>query len=146
MINLNFRTSLKLKNKMKKFFGLMLLCAAVIGFVSCQQNDEEFSPNHIIGTWETTQVYIGGDWVDIPYDSEMYATMTFNVDGSYYGDSDLFGSGYGTYTLSGNSLKTYYEGKLFYTYTIKSLTTMSAEVSMSYKNSNIGLRLKKVFD
>ena len=129
---------------MKKFFGLMVLCAMMIGFVSCQQNDNDFKPNYIIGTWETTQVYIGGDWVEIPYNSEMYATMTFNVDGSYYGDSDLFGSGYGTYTLSGNTLQTYYEGKLFYTYTIKSLTDISAEVTMAYKNSNIRLRLMKI--
>ena len=129
---------------MKKFW-ILLLCIASIVFVSCEKDeDNTFSTNQIIGTWATTQGYVGGEWIDIPSFSDMYATMTFYEDGRYYGDNELFGSGWGTYTLSGNTLTTYFEGRLFYTYTIKSLTDTSAEVTMAYKGANIAIRLKKL--
>ena len=97
---------------MKKILGLMLLCVMGLGFVSCEnEGGGSFYATQIIGTWETTQGFIGGEWIDIPTFSDMYATMTFNEDGSYYGDSELFGSGWGTYTLSGATLNTYYDGR-----------------------------------
>ena len=129
---------------MKKCFNLMLLCAMVFGFVSCENDDEVFSRGQIVGTWATAQGYVGDGWVDIPPYSDMNATMTFYEDGDYYGDSELFGSGWGVYTLSGKTLKTYIDGELFYVYTIKSLTDISAEVTMAYKDSNIRLRLMKI--
>ena len=129
---------------MKKIFGIILICAVAAGLISCLEEHDNFSAKQIIGTWETKQAHVGGDWINIPSNSDMYATMTFQEDGSYYGDSELFGSGWGTYTLNGKTLNTYQDGKLFYTYTIKSLTDTSAEVTMAYKSSNIGLRLKKL--
>lgn len=133
-------------------FSLLALTALV--FVGCEndgggksskfEDEWAFVADQIIGTWATTQGFVGGEWLDIPSDSDMYATMTFYENGDYYGDSELFGSGMGTYTLSGNILKTYFNGKLFYVYTIKSLTDTSAEVTMAYQNANIGLRLKKI--
>lgn len=129
---------------MKKFFGLMLLCMATVVFVSCEKEDDAFLTDQIVGDWATAQGCVGGEWLDIPSYSDMYATMSFYEDGRYYGDSELFGSGWGTYTLNGKTLKTYIDGKLFYVYTIKSLTDISAEVTMAYKNSNIRLRLMKI--
>ena len=129
---------------MKKIFGLMLLCIATVVFVSCEKEDDTFLTNQIVGTWETTQGYVGGELLDIPSYSDMYSTMTFYEDGRYYGDSELFGSGWGTYTLSGKTLKTYIDGELFYTYSIKSLTETSAEVTMAYDFANIALRLEKL--
>ena len=57
---------------MKKCFNLMLLCAMVIGFVSCENDDEVFSRDQIVGTWATTQGYVGDGWVDIPSYSDIY--------------------------------------------------------------------------
>lgn len=128
---------------MKKVLGLLLLCVISIGFMSCEKEEDSFSVSQIIGTWETTQGYVGGEWIDIPSYSDMYVTMTFYEDGRYYGDSELFGSGWGTYTLNGNTLNTYFNGELLYTYTIQSLTETSAEVTMAYDNANIPLRLEK---
>lgn len=129
---------------MKKFFSLLLLCIASVVFLSCEKEDDAtFSTDQIIGTWETTRLYVGGEWIEVPSFSDMYATMTFYEDGRYYGDNELFGSGWGTYTLSGRTLKTYFEGKLFYTYTIKSLTDTAAEVTMAYRGANIAIRLRK---
>ena len=121
-----------------------MLCIATVVFVSCEKEDDTFLTNQIVGTWETTQGYVGGEWLDIPSYSDMYSTMTFYEDGRYYGDSELFGSGWGTYTLSGKTLKTYIDGELFYTYSIKSLTETSAEVTMAYDFANIALRLEKL--
>ena len=132
---------------MKKIFGFLLLCMATFGFVSCESggsDESNFSADQIIGTWATTQAHVGGQWLDIPSYSDMYATMTFYEDGRYYGDNELFGSGWGTYTLTGNTLNTYYNDSLFYTYTIISLTTTSAEVTMAYKGANVAIRLKKL--
>ena len=134
---------------MKKIFGLLLLCVATLGFVSCEKGangengENDFSAEWIVGTWETTQAYVGGQWLNIPYDTDMYATMTFYEDGRYYGDSELFGSGWGSYELNSRTLNTYYNDKLFYTYTIKSLTATAAEVSMAYSGANIAIKLKK---
>ena len=130
---------------MKKFLGwLLLLCTMMVGTVSCEvidPADDDFSEEQLIGKWATKQAYVGGEWLDIPSYSDMYATMTFYEDGSYYGDNELFGSGWGTYKLKGNKLKTYIDGELFYTYTIKSLTENSAEVTMSYEGAKIAFRL-----
>jgi hypothetical protein len=108
-----------------------------------ESGENELWARWIIGTWETTQAYIGGEWLDIPSDTDMYATMSFYADGSYYGDSELFGTGWGTYTLSGDTVNTYYDGVLYYTYTIKSMTETSAEVTMAYGTANIPIRLRK---
>lgn len=132
---------------MKKIFGFLLLCMATFGFVSCESggsDESNFSADQIIGTWATTQAHVGGQWLDIPSYSDMYATMTFYEDGRYYGDNELFGSGWGTYTLIGKTLNTYYNDRLFYTYTIISLTSTSAEVTMAYKGANVAIRLKKL--
>ena len=134
---------------MKRFFGILLFCAATLGCVSCENNntsqngENEFLAEWIIGTWVTSEAYIGGQWLSIPSDTDLYATMSFYEDGRYYGDSELFGSDWGTYTLSGKTLKTYYEGKLLYTYTINSLTAISAEVTMAYAGADIPIRLMK---
>ena len=134
---------------MKRFFEILLFCAATLGCVSCendntsQNGENEFLAEWIIGTWVTSEAYIGGQWLSIPSDTDLYATMSFYEDGRYYGDSELFGSDWGTYTLSGKTLKTYYEGKLLYTYTINSLTAISAEVTMAYAGADIPIRLMK---
>ena len=134
---------------MKKFFGLLLFCVATLGFVSCENDktspngENDFLVKSIVGTWVTSEAYIGGQWLSIPSDTDLYATMLFYEDGRYYGDSELFGSDWGTYTLSGKTLKTYYGGKLLYTYTINSLTAVSAEVTMAYAGANIPIRLMK---
>ena len=132
---------------MKKIFGFLLLCMATFGFVSCESggsDENNFSADQIIGTWATTQAHVGGQWLDIPADTDMYAEMSFYEDGRYYADNELFGSGWGTYTLIGKTLNTYYNDRLFYTYTIVSLTSTSAEVTMAYKGANVAIRLKKL--
>ncbi len=128
---------------MKKIFGLMLLCATMVGFASCEKDDDGFTVSQIVGTWEATQCKVDGEWINIPPYSDLSITMTFYDDGRYYGKSDIFGTGWGTYRLSGNTIRTYNSGELLYTYYIKSLTDTFAEISMSSGKSTIDFRLSK---
>lgn len=128
---------------MKKIFGLMLLCAMMVGFVSCEKDDGGFAVSQIVGTWEATQCKIDGEWISLPSDGELSIKMSFYEDGRYYGDSDIFGTGWGTYSLSGDTIRTYIDGELLYTYYIKSLTDTTAEVTMSNGSSSIDFKLAK---
>ncbi len=127
----------------------MLLCAvAVVPFTSCSKDDDESIPkDKIIGTWKAKQVQVDGDWITIPSNSRYSMSMTFCEDGQYYGESDFFGTGYGTYKISGNSIKTYVDGEYMYTYRINSITDTTAEVTMineeSSSDSSLDIRLTK---
>lgn len=115
----------------------------MVGFASCEKEGDGFSVSQIIGTWEATQCKVDGEWINIPSYSDLSITMTFYDDGRYYGKSDIFGTGWGTYKLSGNTIRTYIDGELLYTYYIKSLTNTFAEISMSNGKSTIDFRLSK---
>ncbi len=135
---------------MKKLLFVMLLCAvAAVSFTSCSKDDDEsIDKNKIIGTWKAKQVQVDGDWITIPSNSRYSMSMTFYEDGKYYGESDFFGTGYGTYKISGNSIKTYVDGEYMYTYRINSITYSTAEVTMideySSSDSYLDIRLTKV--
>lgn len=133
---------------MKKILFVILLCATtIVSFTSCSKDDDSVSKNKIVGTWDAKQVKVDGDWITIPSNSRYSMSMTFYEDGMYYGRSDIFGTGYGTYKISGNSVKTYLDGKYMYTYRIKSITDTTAEVTMidedSSSDSSLDIRLIK---
>lgn len=135
---------------MKKLLFAILLCVvAVVPFTSCSKDDDEsIDKNKIIGTWKAKQVQVDGDWITIPFNSRYSMSMTFYEDGQYYGESDFFGTGYGTYKISGNSIKTYVDGEYMYTYRINSITYTTAEITMideySSSDSSLDIRLTKV--
>lgn len=133
---------------MKKILFAILLCAvAVVSSTSCSKDDDSISKNKIVGTWEAQQVKVDGDWIAIPSNSRYSMFMTFYEDGQYYGRSDFFGTGFGTYKISGNSIKTYVDGEYMYTYRINSITDTTAEVTMidedSSSDSSLDIRLIK---
>lgn len=134
---------------MKKLLCFMLLCATtLVSFTSCsKEDDESISKSKIIGTWEAKQVKVDGDWITIPSNSRYSMSMRFYEDGRYYGKSDIFGSGYGTYKISGHTIKTYIDGEYMYTYRINSITDTTAEVTMidedSSSRSSLDIRLNK---
>ncbi len=135
---------------MKKLLFAMLLCTvAVVSFTSCSKDDDESIPkDKIIGKWEAEQVKIDGEWITIPSYSRYSMSMTFYEDGKYYDRSDFFGTGYGTYKIIGNSIKTYVDGDYMYTYRISSITDTTAEATMideeSSSDSSLDIRLTKV--
>lgn len=127
----------------------MLLFATVCFlFTGCSKDDDEPTlKDKIIGTWDAKQVNVNGDWIKIPSNSRYSMSMTFYDDGKYYGKSSFFGTGFGTYKINGDNIKTYVDGDYMYTYRINSITETTAEVTMfdedSTKDSTLEIRLIK---
>lgn len=125
---------------MKRLFCLVLLCVATVSLTSCSKEENRIK-KLIIGTWDATQVQnSSGDWISIP-SSRYSISMTFFDDGRYYGQSDYFGSGYGTYDITNKTIKTYVDGKYMYTYRVNSISETNAEVTMTDDDSSSGASL-----
>ena len=131
---------------MKKIFGLMLLCATMVCFLSCQKEEENGIPKDVLlGTWKGVEAKVDGNWIDItkyPYNSILGFSVTFYSDGSYYG-SGAFGTGRGTYTLSGNTIKTYVGGELYMTYYVRSWTESTAQLTLSDSSGSLDVKVEK---
>ena len=127
-------------------FVLMSVLTLGLCTVSCSKDEPDFDQSIIIGTWDVTEVYTNGKWVDITssYYSELQANITFKDGGQYYGKG-YFGTGSGTYTYDGKVIKTYVSGKLYYTYEVVTLAQTACELIMtdSSGKSSIKIRAKK---
>lgn len=86
-----------------RFIIMMLACAAMFGFSSCSEDDEEtvvVDVNEIIGTWET-------------YDSpDVVLVWTFNKNGMCIQRADLYSGGILLYSKKGKEQK--YEYHKYY--------------------------------
>ena len=132
---------------MKKVFSVMLLLATMLTFTACSSNDEpenSISKDQLIGLWDATAVQFNndGNWVDITNRPDLALSISFYEDGTYYGEGAL-GDGEGTYTLSGNTIKTYIDGELYGTYVVKSLVGDQAEPTLTMDDETMGIRAKK---
>lgn len=130
---------------MKKYI-LLLLVISVLSLSSCSKsvkNDFDYPMSTLYGTWEGTDVYIDGSWMDITsfWFEDLQFSITFYEDGSYFGDG-YFGTGYGTYETSGNMIYTYVGGEPYYNYRVISLNNNKAELEMSQTNSNSTLQIR----
>lgn len=131
---------------MKKMLSMMLIMASFVCFTACSEDEEEgfkYPMETLYGTWEGTDVYLNGKWYDITsyWYSEMQFSITFYRDGKYYGKG-YFGNGSGTYTASGNTIKTYVNGKPYYEYEVKSLRDNKAHLYMGVEGSSEKLEIK----
>lgn len=132
---------------MKKVFSLMLLLATMLTFTACSSDDEpenSISKDQLIGLWDATAVQFNkdGKWIDITSRPDLALSISFYEDGSYYGAGAL-GDGEGTYTLSGNTIKTYVDGELYGTYTVNSLVNDKAELTLTMDGETMGIKAKK---
>jgi hypothetical protein len=131
---------------MKKLLSMMLIMASFVCFTACSDDEEEgfnYPMETLYGTWEGTDVYANGKWYDITswVFSDMQFSITFYSDGTYYGRG-YFGNGSGTYSASGNTIRTYVNGKPYYQYEVKSLTNDKAHLSMGVEGSSEKLEIK----
>ena len=125
-----------------KFFAFAMVAIVSLSFVSCSDDDAD-SPyvSDIVGTWILTEVKTSasGTYISWPFQAT-YAS--FNSDGTYYG-SGYFGNGSGTWKLKGNTVTTYVDGELFFTYEIISVSGSNAELKMSMDGESIWIKCKK---
>ena len=124
----------------------MLIMASILCFSSCSKDDNDgfnYPMETLYGTWEGTHIYANGKWYDITgwMYSDMQFSITFYNDGRYYGKG-YFGTGSGTYTASGYTIRTYVNGKSFYTYEVISLDNEKAHLYMGVDGSDTKLEIK----
>ena len=81
-------------------------------------------------------------WIVVDDYPEYSMSITFNSDGTYRGEGYL-GNGSGTYSLHGKTITTYVDGKVYLTYTVKDLSSTSANVIISSGGENIELHVYK---
>lgn len=122
--------------------------AMCVSFSSCSKDDDEVADTSVlIGTWDISHIYTDGEWLDIsgPLYSKFHASITFKEGGSYYG-TGYFGTGSGTYTYDGKTVKTYVSGKNYMNYEVVSLTQNVCELIMSEASSTstVRIRAKKI--
>ena len=131
---------------MKKMLSMMLIMASLVGFTSCSEEDDDgfdYPLETLYGTWSGTDVYVDGKWYDITsyWYSDLQFSITFYQNGNYYGKG-YFGNGSGTYTASGNTIRTYVNGKPYYVYEVISLSNDKAHLYMGMDGSNEKLQIK----
>ncbi len=111
---------------MKKFFGLMLLCATMMGFVSCEQNGEEVSNQVLISKTSYT----------------MYSDATTTIEGSNLTNATWSSNNEFVATANGNALSSdkigttnlYCNGQKI-SVTVKPRYTLYTEPDMSWGSS-----------
>ena len=102
---------------MKKI--LLMLIMSVFVFAGCSSDDDEggVKKSDVVGTWITTEVFIGKRWIDL--NDKLYEDMicyaTFRDDKTYKGWGRM-GNGSGTWELKDGVISTYVDGWLFLTY------------------------------
>ena len=129
---------------MKKYlFILLILVVTSFAFVSCSSDDDDDNQytSAIVGTWKLTEVRMSetGSYITWPFKTT-YAS--FKSDGTYYG-SGYFETGSGTWSLKGNTIKTYVDGKLYVSYDILSVTSTEAELKMTADDASLWIKCKK---
>lgn len=128
---------------MKKYLFLLLtLVVTSLAFISCNNDDDDNQyESAIVGTWKVTGVKTkaSDSYMTWPFKTT-YAS--FNSDGTYYGYG-YFGTGNGTWSIKGKTVKTYVDGKLYLSYEILSLTSTTAELKMSEGDEAIWIKCKK---
>lgn len=133
---------IKYKLMKKYLFLLLTLVVTSFAFISCSSDDDdELNKSEIVGTWKLTEVKMSdsGPYVSWPFKAT-YAS--FKADGTYYG-SGYFGTGSGTWSKKGNTVKTYVDGQLYASYEIISVSSTSAEMKITVDDERIWIKCKK---
>jgi hypothetical protein len=135
---------------MKKIYSFLMLFVSVTMLslcVSCSSDDED-SPlqSKICGTWRITAIYKdSGTPIDVttyPGNILMSPTYaTFNEDGTYYGKG-YFGTGYGTYKISGTNIYTYVGGEEYIHYEVLDYTDTTCKLKIEMTGSTKTLTVK----
>ena len=130
---------------MKKF--LFILLSVVALFSSCSKDDDEIlviKGSDVYGLWTTTEVESNGKWIDVtnPGYKDLRASARFYKDGTYWGVGAL-GTGYGTWSVNGNIISTFVDGKEYIKYKVYSLDGDNMSGVMYDRKSSINVKAER---
>lgn len=114
---------------------VLIIASVVCFFCSCSEDEDKNSKFNypmqtLYGTWEATHIKLDDSWTSLAWlGSEYHFSATFYNDGKYYGRG-FFGTGWGTYKASGNTIFTYVDGEEYFLYDVHSLSNNEAHVTM----------------
>lgn len=133
---------------MKKLIETLTIAVVLTIFIACDNNNDDdsikISIEQILGRWDAYEVQFNNDgkWLDITSRPELRLGIIFYDDGTYYGSGAL-GDGEGTYSVKGNTIKTYIDGSLYATYKVLHLSGYNAEMTITIDGESMLIRVRK---
>ncbi len=134
---------------MKKLFYFMTLLLLSMVFVSCNNDDDNeqtYTEAQMVGNWRITDVKVSESDPYIPWSFEETGAV-FMEGGDYFGYG-YFGTGTGTWKLSGKVITCYVGGDTFAYYEIINVSKNTCELKMGMPgtDSKIWIRCKKIVE
>lgn len=133
---------------MKKLFLFISLLTLSLSFVSCSSDDDDndngITIEQTVANWRATEAKTteAGSYTKWLFED---TGIIFMRDGYYLGYG-YFGTGTGTWKLSGKTITCYVDGKVYAYYDILNVTDNTCELIMRAPNSDskIWLRCKRI--
>ena len=130
---------------MKKFYSFFTVLISIVVLstsFSCSSSDDDSTSalqSNMYGTWRITSIVKdNGTTIDVttyPGSNIISPTCaTFRSDGTYSGSGE-FGTGSGTYKVSGNTIYTYVNGEEYLKYEVPSYTRTTCKLKMEMPGS-----------
>ena len=114
-------------------FFFMLVTALSVCLSSCSKDDEDtfdYPMSQLYGKWKTRYPY-----------TKFGMSITFYENGTFYG-SGYLGNGSGTYKTNGkNQIITYVSGKEYATYTVNSISSGEADLTLSMGSESLRMHI-----
>ena len=126
----------------KKFFLWIALLAMGIVLASCSKDDDvdlgqfDYPLNELFGTWKASTIWVGSKYIVVSDYPKYKMSITFNRDGSFSG-SGYLGNGSGTYKVSGKTITTYVDGKVYATYYVTKYESGVADFTITIGKESI---------
>lgn len=120
---------------MNKLITILFLSIMATALPSCNKDndddpDDVITKSQLTGTWEATQVLVGGNWVSTSTDNSLAFSATFYEDGRYHGSGSI-AEGWGNYVIKGDQVNVLYDGTVLLTYKIQSFNGNNAQVAIT---------------
>ena len=127
---------------------MLFLAMLTLTVTSCSDNEDDFAypMEQLYGKWKAIELNVNGRW----YDVTKYPYTKFGMDITFYENGTFYGSGYlgygsGTYKVSGKTITTYVSGKEYAIYTVNSLNSNKADLTLKMGNESLQMRAEKQY-
>lgn len=128
---------------------MILLAMLSLCLTSCSKDDDDdfaYPMEQLYGKWKATELKVDGRWYDVtkyPY-TRFGMNITFYESGTFYG-SGYLGNGSGTYKVNGKTITTYVSGKEYAVYTVNSLNSSKADLTLKMGTESLQMKAEKQY-